>query len=28
VIAGQRQRLQDFGDPVIQQRLASVISGF
>ena len=28
VLAGQRQRLQDFGDPIIQQRLASVISGF
>lgn len=28
VLAGQRRRLQDFGDPVIRQRLASVISGF
>ena len=28
VLAGQRRRLQDFGDPVIQQRLASVISAF
>ena len=28
VIEGQRRRLQDFGDPMIQQRLASVISGF
>jgi glycosyltransferase involved in cell wall biosynthesis len=28
VLAGQRRRLQDFGDTVIQQRLASVISGF
>ena len=26
VIAGQRRRLQDFGDPVIQSRLASVIA--
>jgi L-malate glycosyltransferase len=28
VIEGQRRRLQDFGDPVIRQRLASVISAF
>jgi glycosyltransferase involved in cell wall biosynthesis len=28
VLAGQRQRLQAFADPVIQRRLASVISGF
>jgi glycosyltransferase involved in cell wall biosynthesis len=28
VLAGQRQRLHAFGDPVIQQRLASVISAF
>ena len=28
VLAGQRRRLQDFGDPVIQQRLTSIISGF
>ena len=28
VLEGQRRRLQDFGDPMIQQRLASVISGF
>jgi glycosyltransferase involved in cell wall biosynthesis len=28
VLAGQRRRLHDFGDPVIQQRLASVISAF
>jgi c-di-GMP-binding flagellar brake protein YcgR len=28
VLAGQRRRLQDFGDSVIQQRLASVVSGF
>jgi L-malate glycosyltransferase len=28
VLAGQRQRLRDFAAPVIQQRLASVISGF
>jgi glycosyltransferase involved in cell wall biosynthesis len=28
VIAGQRRRLLDFGDPVIEQRLASVLSGF
>ena len=28
VLDGQRRRLQDFGDPVIQRRLASVISGF
>lgn len=28
VLAGQRRRLQDFRDPVIQQRLAAVISGF
>lgn len=28
VIAGQRRRLEDFGDPVIQQQLASVISSF
>lgn len=28
VLDGQRRRLQDFGDPMIQRRLASVISGF
>jgi glycosyltransferase involved in cell wall biosynthesis len=28
VLAGQRQRLKDFGDPVIEQRLASIVSGF
>jgi hypothetical protein len=28
VLTGQRQRLQDFGDPVIQQRLASIVSVF
>jgi glycosyltransferase involved in cell wall biosynthesis len=28
VLAGQRRRLQQFGDPIIQQRLASVISAF
>ena len=28
VLAGQRRRLHAFGDPVIQQRLASVISAF
>ena len=28
VLAGQRQRLQDFGDPAVQQRLTSIISGF
>ena len=28
VLAGQRRRLDDFGDSMIQQRLASVISGF
>lgn len=28
VLAGQRRRLHEFGDPVIQQRLASVISAF
>jgi glycosyltransferase involved in cell wall biosynthesis len=28
VLAGQRRRLHDFGDPVIQQRLASMISSF
>ncbi len=28
ILAGQRQRLHAFGDPVIQQRLASVISAF
>lgn len=28
VLAGQRRRLEDFGDHVIQQRLASVISSF
>jgi glycosyltransferase involved in cell wall biosynthesis len=28
VIAGQRRRLQDFGEPVIRQRLASVLSAF
>lgn len=28
VLAGQRRRLQDFRDPVIQQRLAAVLSGF
>ncbi len=28
VIEGQRRRLQDFGDPVIQRRLTSVISAF
>jgi glycosyltransferase involved in cell wall biosynthesis len=28
VLAGQRRRLRDFGDHVIQQRLASVISAF
>ena len=28
VLAGQRRRLQDFGEPVIQQRLASVLSAF
>jgi glycosyltransferase involved in cell wall biosynthesis len=28
VLAGQRRRLQDFGDAVIQQRLASMISAF
>jgi glycosyltransferase involved in cell wall biosynthesis len=28
VIAGQRRRLQDFGEPVIRQRLAAVLSAF
>jgi L-malate glycosyltransferase len=28
VLAGQRRRLQDFAEPVIQQRLASVLSAF
>ena len=28
VLAGQRRRLQDFGEPAIQQRLASVLSAF
>jgi len=28
VLEGQRRRLQHFGDPMIQQRLASIISGF
>jgi glycosyltransferase involved in cell wall biosynthesis len=28
VLMGQRRRLQEFGEPVIRQRLASVISGF
>jgi L-malate glycosyltransferase len=28
VLAGQRRRLQDFGEPIIQQRLASVLSVF
>ena len=28
ILAGQRRRLRDFGDAVIQQRLASVISAF
>ena len=28
VIAGQRRRLQDFGEPVIRQRLVSVLSAF
>ena len=28
VLAGQRRRLGDFGDTVVQQRLASVISAF
>jgi L-malate glycosyltransferase len=28
VIAGQRRRLQDFGEPIIRQRLAAVLSAF
>ena len=28
ILEGQRRRLQHFGDPMIQQRLASLISGF
>jgi glycosyltransferase involved in cell wall biosynthesis len=28
ILQGQRQRLQDFGDPIIQERLKSIISAF
>jgi hypothetical protein len=28
ILAGQRQRLRDFGDHVIQQRLASILTDF
>jgi hypothetical protein len=28
VLAGQRKRLEDFGDHVIERRLSSVISAF
>ncbi len=28
VLAGQRKRLADFGDPVITERLSSVVSAF